>query len=79
MEERGEMLVDPNKRQTTLYSCSARLPYKHLQIESSAGAGVPRSPQFGLSPPVLPASGALRRFRRLSRSPYEGRRRKETL
>ena len=54
MEERGEMLVDPNKRQTTLYSCSARLPYKHLQIESSAGAGVPRSPQLR----VIAASAA---------------------
>ena len=54
MEERGEMLVDPSKQQTTPYSCGARIRHEYLQIQSSTGAGVPRSPQLR----VIAASAA---------------------
>ena len=45
MEDREEMLVDQSERQPTFHGRSARPFHENLQIQSSAGAGMPRSPQ----------------------------------
>lgn len=45
MEDREEMLVDQSERQPALKGHSARPLHENLQTQSSAGAGMPRSPQ----------------------------------
>ena len=45
MEEREEMLVDQSEGQHTPQHHGAKPLHENLQIQSSAGAGVPRSPQ----------------------------------
>ena len=46
MEDREELLVDLSERQPTLHGRSTRPLHENLQTQSSAGAGMPRSPQY---------------------------------
>ena len=46
MEDHEEILVDQSERQPTSQGRSARPLHGNLQIQSSAGAGMPRSPQY---------------------------------